>query len=839
MKTLTSALRHHLHFIIIVPLLIMVMTWPTFIRIFDQDGFWLILNNIDSNMLFWDAWYFKLLVSGQSDFYSTDLLFHPDGVSLAFHNFSLPHMAIFASLQAIMPPVNAFNLTHLFLVFLTSTAGYVYLNYLFRDEWIALFGAVVFGTGGFVLARPAHPNIAFIATLPLSLYFLHRGLLEERAKPLLIAGALIGATAFIGMYTLVCLLMTVPIYIFYFAKRKWKNRSFWLHLILLSLVVSAFLILRFYPMIVDPQGLSGALSKNENRETGKDLLGYFFNYAHPITTPIFTKLFSLRLIDQGWHPAVFLGYVPLLLIALAITRSKARRRLLPWLLLVIPFLILRLGSFLTVNGIHYTNLVLPKYYLAEAFPYLFKPFWAVDNFHVGVLFPFAVLTCCGLSTLLQAIPPKRRLTLTLILVGAVAFEYYQVQHPFVLHKDQLDFIEWLSQEDDQDSIRLINLPFGSRNSKIYGFYQTYNGYPHAEGRPTRTPAAAFDFINQNRLLSNWRGGKILNCLPGNRDQFSASRDQLLAAGFTHIILHHHLIGNGKLADNFVNVPAEYSDEFVSIYRVENLQKNCDASAFLSQDTLLHLSRVEQAAVVPLQGSSILSIHPFKAVSDEAALGSYSAVLYGLRGFVSLVATDQNDTGISDPNRPDFDPNTALAANSVILFAYNPRQSDAGLVDTYREWISPHFKFCSRLVDAEDTIIELFLLPDFPCNLAIADQPLAVLYDNGIQLGNLLPILNEDTLDLYLLWKRLPQDSHSFSIQFFDADGNKALGQDFVIGLEPLDHHRIDMSTLEPGDYQVKLIVYDFETRVSVPGTLISTESRFDRELKFEQITVGS
>ena len=170
-------------------------------------------------------------------------------------------------------------------------------------------------------------------------------------------------------------------------------------------------------------------------------------------------------------------------------------------------------------------------------------------------------------------------------------------------------------------------------------------------------------------------------------------------------------------DNFVNVPAEYSDEFVSIYRVENLQNNCDASAFLSQDTLLHLNRVEQPGVVPLQGSSILSIHPFKAVSDEDASWSYSAVLYGLRGFVSLVATDQNDTGISDPNRPDFDANTALAANSVILFAYNPRQSDAGLVDTYREWISLHFKFCSRLADSENTIIELFLLPDFPCELS--------------------------------------------------------------------------------------------------------------------------
>ena len=167
MKSATRTLRAHLHFIIIIPLLIIVMTWPTFVHLFDSDGFWLSTRDIDSNMLFWDAWYLKLLINGQADFYYTDLLFHPDGVSLAFHNFSLPHIMIFAGLQAIIPAANAFNLTHLLLVFATITSGYVYLNYLFRDKWIAFFGAIVFGVSSFVITRPAHTNIGFIATLPL------------------------------------------------------------------------------------------------------------------------------------------------------------------------------------------------------------------------------------------------------------------------------------------------------------------------------------------------------------------------------------------------------------------------------------------------------------------------------------------------------------------------------------------------------------------------------------------------------------------------------------------------------------------------------------------------
>ena len=190
-------------------------------------------------------------------------------------------MIVFAGLQTIMPASNAFNTTFLLLSFFTAAAGYVYLSYLFGDKWIALFGAVVFGAGAFILTRPAHPNIAFIATIPLSLYFLHRGLLEGRLKPLLVAGALIGATAFIGMYTLVCLLNMLAAYLLYFAVRRWTQREFWLHVLVMTLVIGAFLALRFYPMLVDPQGIANALSKSAGREAGKDLLGYFVNTQTP------------------------------------------------------------------------------------------------------------------------------------------------------------------------------------------------------------------------------------------------------------------------------------------------------------------------------------------------------------------------------------------------------------------------------------------------------------------------------------------------------------------------------------------------------------------------------
>ena len=122
-------------------------------------------------MKFWDAWYFKSLIAGQADFYFTDLLFYPDGLSLVYHNFNVPHMVVFGGLQAVMPTSNAFNLTYLLIIFSTALSAYVYLCYLLKDKWISLFGAVVLGLSGYVVGRASQPDVSWIATLPLALYF--------------------------------------------------------------------------------------------------------------------------------------------------------------------------------------------------------------------------------------------------------------------------------------------------------------------------------------------------------------------------------------------------------------------------------------------------------------------------------------------------------------------------------------------------------------------------------------------------------------------------------------------------------------------------------------------
>ena len=357
MTKIRELLRRHWQFFAIVPPLILVMTWPTIARVFDGAEFWLAGDDKDSYKKIWDAWYGKRILAGSADFYYTDLLFHPEGVSLAYHNLCIPHMLLLGLLQEIMPLSNAYNLAYLVIAVLNAYAAYIYINYLFSDRWIALFGAVVFGTSPFALAHPSKPDITVIATLPLSLYFFHRAVCEKSWRYSLHRWiSQLGATAFIGMYTLVCLLIILLFYAVAFAASRWKDGRFWLRSSLTFGLVAVFLTLRFVPMLTDSEGLADALTKNAGGNLDSDLLAYFISDGHPITEPILNGLFGLNPPNIARRQRAYLGYLALFLALLALFRRNERRRAMAWTLLLLTFLTLRLGTFLKINDIDYENI---------------------------------------------------------------------------------------------------------------------------------------------------------------------------------------------------------------------------------------------------------------------------------------------------------------------------------------------------------------------------------------------------------------------------------------------------------------------------------------------------
>ena len=161
------------------------------------------------------------------------------------------------------------------------------------------------------------------------------------------------------------------------------------------------------------------------------------------------------------------------------------------------------------------------------------------------------------------------------------------------------------------------------------------------------------------------------------------------------------------------------------------------------------------------------------------------------------------------------------------------------IQPYRDWLEDDFLNCGTLADDAGYRIEVMLRRGYPCELAMDTTPLRIQYNNGMRLSNLLLASHNRVLELTFLWREFAEDLHSFSLQLVNADGERALGQDQAIYNDVLAQHRIDASALPAGDYQAKLIVYNYETGKSVSGFRMQAgaHTEFRREVDIGTISL--
>ena len=568
-RAMLRTLRIHLRFILVVGALAVVMTWPVAVYVFESDTFWLPSRSPDVFVEIWNAWYGQRLVTGQADFYFADLSFYPQGLPLTYHHFSIPSMLALGGLSALMPISNAYCLASLLWIVLNAGSAYVCLLHLFKDKWLALLGAIIFGFGRITAYFFSDFSLTFLPTLPLAFLFLHRGIIENRWKHLVISGILAGLTAWSSLYTFTCLMLTLAMGILVFARSRWRDPNFWLRILLLLALAGIISIIRIYPMMADSQALNAVLETSLSVEKGNELLAFFINHQHPTAQRVFSDLNISLDISSARS---YLGWLPLILIGLGLSRSACRRRMLPWLILLLTFLILKLGSFPKINGQIFFDMPLPKYYLNEFA--VFEAFYVSDYFGIGALLPLAILTCYGIKTALKSVPAKHRPPLILLAAALIAFEYYSALEPRIITDERIAYIQWLGEQDDQDSIRLINLPMGQSHARHYQFFQTLSGYPIVEGFTNRTPPGAYAYIQNNPLLKAWREHEPVKCAPESQADWLAALDDLDKDGFSHVVFHRRRYDADRVEDSFQNARPSYQNKRDAVYTLEDLRQSC-------------------------------------------------------------------------------------------------------------------------------------------------------------------------------------------------------------------------------------------------------------------------
>ena len=240
--------------------------------------------------------------------------------------------------------------------------------------------------------------------------------------------------------------------------------------------------------------------------------------------------------------------------------------------------------------------------------------------------------------------------------------------------------------------------------------------------------------------------------------------------------------------------------------------------------------VYQAEALPGHNELILSFHPNMRLSSNKTLPYYRKLLPRWDYIVHITYNDDGELLVQS-GHSRYDSLDAIAANSrSIWLLHNPAQTDLAAMPAYSDWFLRHFKLCKRFYESEFTVIDYTVSQAIPCELITAAAPFTVHYDNGMLLANAHSQLSGDQLSAHLWWHETIGDDFSVSLQIFDAAGDKHRQLDAVVAGEPIDAFAFDLAGLPPGDYRLELIVYDFETHESVPGTIMSSQSRFPRSL---------
>jgi hypothetical protein len=553
-------------------LLAVVMTWPLAAHLGTHlpgigDDLW------THQWTFW--WVKQSILEGHSPLY-TDLLFHPHGVSLAYHNIAWLNIAVWLPLQAIVGEIAAYGLVFIAFLALNGFTMYLLARELTGSPPAAFIGGLVYGFWPYTLSHSDHPNLVVVCWIPLVLLYLHRTLEKGRRRDALLAGLFLALTGLTRWHLLIMGGVVVGLYVLYYlwSKKSCRTRRTLGLLMLAGLVTGALLALPAAPMISAQltRTYPGDIFIDEQTWGQTDVLSYVLpSRYHPLWGDSAFRLYENFIVNKVY--VAFLGYTTLALAVAGAAKDWRRARF--WVLAAVVYVALALGPQLRVNGQLYPQIPMPYRLVGDLFfiRILRKP----DRFNVFLGLPVAMLVSLGMAALLRRTlllsPPEggdgggRRKSAVLVGVAAVLIlvEYCPVPYP-TLPVVTPAWYSQLAQEPGQFAI--LDLPMELQHfDKRYSFYQITHGKALVEGRVSRLPREAFDFIDSIPLLPKLRQVNVMD--PDLMDVSHQLR-LLAEADVRYIVFHKKFIAPEQLAacQDWLTFEPCHEDTDLIVYRTD-------------------------------------------------------------------------------------------------------------------------------------------------------------------------------------------------------------------------------------------------------------------------------
>jgi hypothetical protein len=533
--------------------LTLVMTYPLALRLRSHY----VGTGGDLLIFQWNDWWCrKCLVEGRNPLF-TRWLFHPQGVSLVYHNFAWVNTAMWLPLSPILGATVTYNLIFLFNIALGGVGMHLLARELTRDEGAATLAGLIFAFWPCRMSHYNHPNMVAVGWIPLFFLFLIRTVRGERkGRWALLTGltlALVGLSRWLHLLFTGGMLALYLTYSLLVERRRWTRRT----VVALALAFGVALVLMaplLSPLVV------AQLRGGEQGETiystdpdlySVDLAGYFVpDRAHPVFKPWLSGLWARM------RRGSYVGYTVLALVALGAWRGRRDRWV--WLALGGGLFVLSLGPSLLVAG-RDLGLTLPYAWVQELS--VVEIIRHPNRFCVPLSLPVALLAGYGAAWLLGRVRRPRVWLLAGMLL--VLFEYWPLPYP-TAQVEVSPFYHQLAEEPG--AFGVLDVPMGDRTvAKTYMYFATVHGKPLVEGHVSRLPPSAYDFVDSVPLL---RGLHARNEMDPTLGDVSRQLDMLAQAGVRYVILHPPLAPAEQVARwrAWMAFRPAYEDPELVVYR---------------------------------------------------------------------------------------------------------------------------------------------------------------------------------------------------------------------------------------------------------------------------------
>lgn len=500
----------------------------------------------------WATWWTeRALLEGQS-LYHTNVIFYPQGVSLAFHSFFPAVTALALLLKPWLGMVGAHNGMVILAHALSGYGMFCLVRYLSSSRRGAFFAGLVFAFLPYRMAESPRLHLVSTQWLPLYVLFLIRLLKEGHRRHVLPAAVLFALNGLSGWHlmTLSIFLSTAYLCGHVVRARRRDLRADLVNLALLAGIAGVILAPFIYPLVREtltiPQSYVGVpLEKGR----GNDLLAFFLPPGqHPIlgrwVEPLHERV-------RNRHPA-YLGITVLALTAVAGLAGGRRARF--WIGSALLSVLLSLGPYLRIGGRAF-DLLLP--WSPPIVGLLRHPL----RFNLTTGFCLAVTGGLGLSHILARSKRRWRHPLVGGMIALLLFEFLCLPFP-TTPADVPAYYTALASAPGDGAV--LDLPMGRHRSKLYMYYQTVHRRPLVEGHVSRTPPQAYAFIEATPVLRS-----LLHC----RDWALPPADltpllpTLHAEGIEVVILHKELVTAASLAEWLAarSAAPDYEDERIAVY----------------------------------------------------------------------------------------------------------------------------------------------------------------------------------------------------------------------------------------------------------------------------------